>query len=239
MTSAKQLIMKLCRHCDRDDAGKVAVLLWILWQNRNNSVWNQDKEHGQHLGYKALLTWHEWKAVQCVYNSGMQQVQQQQLSWQPPPSGKYKCNIDVGVHKDARKTSAGWCVRDHRGYFVLGGSSWIDGRCSSNEGEALALLEAMKELQQRGFNNFIFETDAQNLVGAIRRRSSGVSEFSTIVNKIKCMLSLFPGFEVKPIRRQANRVAHTIARAALSWSRRHVFDLIPICIRNFLHNEMI
>jgi hypothetical protein len=97
----------------------------------------------------------------------------------------------------------------------------------------------MKELQQRGFNNVIFETDAQNLVGAIRRRSSGVSEFSTIVNKIKCMLSLFPGFEVKPIRRQANRVAHTIARAALFWSRRHIFDLIPIYIRNFLHNEMI
>jgi ribonuclease HI len=238
-TSAKEFIMKLCRYCDRDDAGRAAVLVWILWQNRNNFVWNQEKDHGQHLGNKALLTWNDWQAVQRVYNSSVQQVHQQQLSWQPPPSGKYKCNIDVGIHENARKTSAGWCVRDHRGYFVLGGSSWIDGRCSSNEGEALALLEAMKELHQRGFNNVVFETDAQNLVGAIRRRSSGVSEFSTIVNKIKCMLSLIPGFEVKPIRRQANRVAHTIARAALSWSRRHVFDLIPLCIHNFLHNEMI
>jgi ribonuclease HI len=122
---------------------------------------------------------------------------------------------------------------------VLGGSSWIDGMCSSNEWEALALLEAMKELQQRGFNNVMFETNAQNLVGAIRRRSSGASEFSTIVNKIKCMLSSFFGFEITPIRRQANRVVHTIARAALFWCRRHVFDLIPSCIRNFLHNEII
>jgi hypothetical protein len=157
--SAKEVIIKLCRHCDRDDAAKAAVLVWILWQNRNNYLWNQEKDDGQHLGYKALLTWTDWRAVQRAYNIGVQQVQQQQLSWQPPPSGKYKYNIDVGVHEDARKTSAGWCVRDHRGYFVLGGSSWIDGRCSSNEGEALALLEAMKELQQRGFNNVIFETD--------------------------------------------------------------------------------
>ncbi|KAK2452872.1 hypothetical protein QL285_000625 [Trifolium repens] len=121
----------------------------------------------------------------------------------------------------------------------MGGSSWIIGRCSSNEGETLALFEAMTTLQLRGYNNVIFETDAQNIVGAIRSRKQGVSEFSIIINKIKCLLSLFPGFEVKLIRRQANRVAHTIARAALSWSRRHVFDVVPLCIHNLLANEMI
>jgi hypothetical protein len=74
----------------------------------------------------------------------------------------------------------------------------------------------MKELQQRGFNNVIFETDAHNIVGAIRRRNAGVSEFSSIINKVKCLLSLYPGFEVKHIRCQANRIAHTRARATLS-----------------------
>jgi ribonuclease HI len=233
-SSAKELILHICRHSDRKVAGQVAMLIWILWNNRNNMVWNQEKESGLQLGYKALNFWHDWYAVQRVYNSSAQQV-----AWQPPPRGKYKCNIDVGIHEDASKTSAGWCVRDHRGQFVLGGSSWINGKCSSHEGEALALLEAMKELQQRGFNNVIFETDAQVIVGAIRRRNTGVSEFSSIINKIKCMLSLYSGFEVKPIRRQANRIAHTIARAALSWSRRHVFDIIPYCIHNLLYNEMI
>ncbi|KAK2384992.1 putative mitochondrial protein [Trifolium repens] len=237
--SAKEVILKVCQFNDRNDAGKAAMLIWILWNNRNNWVWNQEKEQGQQLGFKAISFWQEWKAVQREYSSSVQHVQQQQVQWQPPPRGKYKCNIDVGIHVDARKTSAGWCVRDHRGQFVLGGSSWIDGRCSSYEGEALALLEAIKELQQRGFANVIFETDAYNIVGAIRQRNTGVSEFSSIINKIKCLLSLYSGFEVKPIRRQANRIAHTIARAALSWSRRHVFELIPYCIHNLLHNEMI
>jgi ribonuclease HI len=237
--SAKEIIMKLCRFSDRKDAGKAAMLIWILWNNRNNWLWNQEKEQWQQLGFKALCFWHEWDAVQRVYSSGNQQVQQHQIEWQPPPRGKYKCNIDVGIHENARKTSAGWCVRDHRGHFVLGGSSWIDGRCSSHEGEALALLEAMKELQQRGFNNVIFETDVHNIVGAIRWRNTGVSEFSSIINKIKCLLSLYSGFEVKPIRRQANRIAHIIARAALSWSRRHVFESIPYCIHNLLYNKMM
>jgi ribonuclease HI len=238
-STAKEFQLQLCRRVDKSDAGKAALLIWVLWKNRNNWVWNQEKEHGQQLGYKALSLWLEWKSVQRVYGHDEQQVQQQHLCWQPPPRGKYKCNVDVGVHNDARKTSTGWCVRDFRGNFVMGGSSWIDGRCSSNEGEALALFEAMTTLQLRGYNNVIFEIDAQNVVGAIHRRNHGISEFSTIINKIKCMLSLFPGFEVKPIRRQANRIAHSIARAALSWSRRHVFDVVPLCTHNLLSNEMI
>jgi ribonuclease HI len=237
--TVKDLILHICRRIDRNDAGQVAVLLWTLWNNRNNWVWHQDKEQGQQLGFKAIHVWQEWSAVQRVFNNGANQLQQQQNSWQPPPIGKYKCNVDAGIHADARKTSAGWCVRDHRGHFVLGGSSWINGRCSSSEGEALALLEAMKELQQRGFTNVTFETDAYNIVCAIRRRVNGVSEFSSIINNIKCLLSLNTGFEVKPIRRQANRIAHTIARAALSWSRRHIFELLPHCINNLLYNEMI
>jgi ribonuclease HI len=147
--------------------------------------------------------------------------------------------VDAGIHADARKTTAGWCVRDYRGHLILGGSSWIHGKCSPNEGEALALFEAMKELQHRGFHDVIFETDAHNIVHALRRRNTGVSEFSSIIYKIKCMLSLNVGFEVKPIRRQANMIAHTIARAAISWSRRHIFDSVLPCINNLLHNEMV
>jgi hypothetical protein len=53
------------------------------------------------------------------------------------------------------------------------------------------------------------------------------------------MLSLNVGFEVKPIRGQANIIAHTKARAAISWSRRHIFDSVLPCINNLLQNEMV
>jgi hypothetical protein len=77
-------------------------------------------------------------------------------------------------------------------------------------------------------------------VNAICRRNTGVSEFSFVIHKIKCMLSENPGFEVKPIKRQANMVTHTLDRAAVSWARRHIFALISPCIDTYLHNnEMI
>jgi hypothetical protein len=34
-------------------------------------------------------------------------------------------------------------------------------------------------------------------------------------------------------------VAHTLARAAISWSRRCTFETLPICITPLLNNEMM
>jgi hypothetical protein len=48
-----------------------------------------------------------------------------------------------------------------------------------------------------------------------------------------------PNFVVKFIKRQANMVAHTLARAAISWSSCCTFELLPPCITSLLHNEMI
>ncbi|XP_045810309.1 uncharacterized protein LOC123904725 [Trifolium pratense] len=161
------------------------------------------------------------------------------MEWQKPQLNWYKCNIDAGFHHEAGKTSASWCVRDYMGRFVSAGSSWINGRCSINEGEAIAMLEAIKELHQRGYTNVTFETDSLNVVNTIYNMHSGVSEFSSIVCKIKCMLSNRCDFEVKSIKRQTNMVVHTLARAAISWPSRCIFELIPSCIEYLLYNFLL
>ncbi|MCI87469.1 hypothetical protein A2U01_0108752, partial [Trifolium medium] len=54
---------------------------------------------------KVMSLWHEWDAVQDAYSSGRQQAQHMHASWQTPPQGKLKCNVDAGLHEAARKTS--------------------------------------------------------------------------------------------------------------------------------------
>jgi ribonuclease HI len=107
------------------------------------------------------------------------------------------------------------------------------------EGEALAVLEAMNEMHQRGYTNVMIETDSQIVAEAINSSRTGVSEFSSIISKIKCMLSMRNDFEMKSIRRQATMVAHTLARAAVSWPSRCTFETLPLCITSILFNEMI
>ncbi|PNX67203.1 ribonuclease H, partial [Trifolium pratense] len=44
MQSAKEVIFSICAGEDRDTAGMVAMLIWVLWNNRNNKVWNDTHE---------------------------------------------------------------------------------------------------------------------------------------------------------------------------------------------------
>ncbi|PNX63316.1 receptor-like protein kinase, partial [Trifolium pratense] len=67
------------------------------------------------------------------------------VRWEKPGVGWIKCNVDV--------------------VFVVG-----SGVTSIVEGEALALLHAMKEAIHRGFERVQFESDSKLLVDAIHSR---------------------------------------------------------------------
>ncbi|MCI61358.1 replication protein A 70 kDa dna-binding subunit, partial [Trifolium medium] len=78
-----------------------------------------------------------------------------------------------GFYNEANKTSAGWCLRDHTGNFVAAGTYCYEGKCSVTEGESIAVLEAMKDMEQRGITHVIFETDSKSVVDAIHKRRVG------------------------------------------------------------------
>jgi hypothetical protein len=93
--------------------------------------------------------------------------------------------------------------------------------------------------------NFVWlEKDSTKLVFnyiCIRLISSsqhGLSEFIILIAHIQSLLSLYNYFEVKYVKRQANIVAHTLAREAYSMSRRCILDSIPRYIETLLSNEI-
>jgi hypothetical protein len=90
---------------------------------------------------------------------------------------------------------------------------------------------------KRGFTNVMIETDSKNMADTIHFMYSGMSKFSSIITKIKCILSLHSDFEVKSIKRQVNIIIHTITRAIISWSSRYLFKMIPPYIEQLLYNN--
>ncbi|PNX73684.1 ribonuclease H [Trifolium pratense] len=143
-SSVKELIFAICSGSDKELAGLFAMLVWVLWNNRNNVVWNELQDNGRNLGFKARHMWEEWISVQQLQHGASQNAQQQPIRWQKPDQNWYKCNVDAGFHKELNKTSLGWVLRDDRGRFIMAAIAWMEGNCSILEGEALALLEALK-----------------------------------------------------------------------------------------------
>ncbi|MCH83955.1 RNA-directed DNA polymerase (Reverse transcriptase), partial [Trifolium medium] len=219
-SSVKEVIHAICSANDKETAGLFAMLVWVLWNNRNSEVWNETHEPGRNLGFKARHLWEEWLSVQQLQHGRRQNAQQQPSRWHKPDFGWYKCNVDASFHKELNKTSLGWCLRDDRGRFIMATTTWMEGNCSIMESESIALLEALKVLEQRGLSHVIIETDSKSVVDAIYHLRGGSSEFSSIVCNINNILLCNPKFKVKFIKRQVNMVAHTLARAAVSWHSR-------------------
>ncbi|PNX63246.1 60S ribosomal protein l23, partial [Trifolium pratense] len=149
---------------------------------------------------------------------------QQQHKWQPPRNGWLKCNMDTGFHNQSATTTCGrWCIRDEAGMFVRAGTTWNHGTHSIIEAEALALLESMQAATSMNMVRVIFESHAQRVVDAVHMRNGGSSEFYLTISCIKNMLALYSNFEVNFVKRQANSVAHLLAKAANSWTRCCIF----------------
>jgi ribonuclease HI len=215
------------------------MLAWVLWQNRNNRVWNASQETRRNLGFKSRYLWDEWNDMQQVTHASRQSEQQQLHRWEKPQQGWYKCNVDAGFYKELNKTTIGWCLRDHLGRFIMAGTTWLHGNYFIIEGEAIALLEAMKAMEQRRISNVIFETDAKSVVDATQHFHGGNLEFSLLISHIYNYLVCDQNFVVKFIKRQANMVAHSLARAAISWASCCTFETLPTCISSTLINEMV
>jgi hypothetical protein len=52
MDTIVELLWHICKNEDRDVAGRFAVLVWTLWENRNNKVWHGEYEGGSKVGLK-------------------------------------------------------------------------------------------------------------------------------------------------------------------------------------------
>jgi ribonuclease HI len=239
----RDLIFDICRNESKLVAGKVAILLWFAWQNRNNKVWNDSSIQAHQIGMQAASFWHQWAAVHGLLYEQNQPAETAAaatsvVSWQQPPPGYLKCNVDASFYHLAGATGCGWVFRDFRGCFKLAGTNIMPSSLTVMEGEALALIEALEEATRRGFIYVSFESDSKLVVDAINHRQTGVSEFSLLISHIQSLLNLHNYFEVKYVRRQANKVAHYLARAAFSMSSRRVFDSVPPCIETYLINEM-
>jgi hypothetical protein len=106
-------------------------------------------------------------------------------------------------------------------------------RHGSIEGEALTLLEAMKDIASRGINHVNFETDSKRVADALQRPHMEASKFSAIICNVQNMLSLNSNFEVKFIKRQTNIVTHKLAKVTTSWTSCYHFELILLILKLF------
>jgi len=90
-------------------------------------------------------------------------------------------------------------------------------------------------------SNVSIELDCKLVVDGILDKSTNQSEFGKIMSDCMMLLSNYPNFKISFVKRQANFVAHSLARASKLYASCHVFDYIsslPSCIFTTLMNKI-
>jgi len=110
---------------------------------------------------------------------------------------------------------------------------------NDTEGEALGILHALRWVKEQRFNNVIFELDPKRVMDSFHSTRNDVSNLGAIIREFRnTFSSFFTNLRVEFIRRQANEVAHKLARTATSYASIHYFTELPDCIHDVLMNEV-
>jgi len=161
-------------------------------------------------------------------------------SLQHPMPGRFKRNIDASFSSQFNHTGIGICIRDSDGTFVMANTVTYPCIISVDVGEASGLHSALQWLSDMQFDGVDFETDSKLTSDAFLSTRNDTCEFGSIILSFHSLFSFFfSNSWVEFLRRQANAVAHALAREATFIASPVVYYNIPNCIETLIINQMI
>ncbi|GAU38100.1 hypothetical protein TSUD_317870 [Trifolium subterraneum] len=102
-----------------DTVGRVAMLLWCIWHNRNDKLWNDNVQMSRQIGRHAFDAWNDWYSVHKLQSNIVSGTTEADLvRWEKPALDWVKCNVDVAFVSGSGRTSVGLCFRDNSGHFI-------------------------------------------------------------------------------------------------------------------------
>lgn len=149
-------------------------------------------------------------------------------------------NFD-GTWNEAEKISgAGVVIRGDTGNFVAGFCKNFRDIFSPIQAETLALRDGVVWAATRGFHKIVVEGDSLQIVGALTDASPNLSTTGQIMDDVKHWLPTITEEVCTHIRRQANTVAHRLARFSLSVANQcDWFDSPPLFVADLLLKDLL
>jgi ribonuclease HI len=134
--------------------------------------------------------------------------------WHRPPNGVIKLNVDVAISKEF--TTLAVVARDENGQIL---NAWAKEHilCDPLQAEAAALFWAVQLAFEKDFKYVIIEGDSKICIDALNGNLNSVNwSISSLVCNITELCKYFSSCSFFWTRREANGVAHSLAKAASS-----------------------
>ncbi|KAJ1406846.1 Ribonuclease H-like superfamily [Sesbania bispinosa] len=160
---------------------KFAMVLWSLWKQRNEKVWEGVQRATSEVVTRAQEAFTDWNCVKSCDEVGITSVvTSHNFCWFPPQAGRVKCNVDAALFADQNGFGVGLCLRDDKGQYIKSKVLYHHGSPPPREAEALGLLDALSWLGELGMLEVDIELDCKEVVDALHGEAGSLNEFEDI-----------------------------------------------------------
>ncbi|XP_073120683.1 uncharacterized protein [Henckelia pumila] len=138
------------------------------------------------------------------------------LIWSKPPSGHFKLDVDEGFDKAKGRASIGVVIRDHVGTVRAAFASGIRLPDCVLSAELLTILHGLQFALHFGFDKVLVSSDSSLAVHAVNSSLEIRDPVGNFVADVRSLLASINFIALNLVNREANKLAHCIARFALS-----------------------
>jgi ribonuclease HI len=234
--SAQSMLEELWK-CDTEVQLKALTLMWEWWGFRNKVNSGDASANSLEVCHRVEKHMVDFKSMKLP---AIPPKPPDQHKWAKPPDNQVKVNFDGAFDYITGSGGWGYIIRDQAGDFVAAGSGKSVHLRYSLHSEAVACLAAINGAIRIGANRIIFESDASNLVQALKSTDYDKSSIGVLMKEARslCVLN-FALFQFSYARRTCNTAAHVLAKIGVSSESSDSFweDYAPICISDIIASD--
>ena len=198
-----------------------AVVARLLWLRRNTVIHRREMEHPITVISHARAQVHNFDSTMAVTPKHRRSMDVLESRWCKPPEGIVKLNWDASLDTKTAKMGFGVVAQDHLGR-VVAASCDVRSYLTEPEGaEILAMRNVVDLCLHLGLEHVCLEGDAWSVVQSLQQEEQRGGRFGHVVQDVAETLRELQEWRVQHVPREANKVAHCLARRALSLTRRN------------------
>ncbi|GJU02884.1 reverse transcriptase [Tanacetum coccineum] len=150
-----------------------------------------------------------------------------------------KCSYKSSWQKESGRAGLGFVARNASGDALLSGALAECYASSPLEAKAKSLLWTTTQAHNKGYSKIIFESDSLCLVNALQRGTT-LLQIASMLAQIMSNSVSFNSCNWPFIKREGNKVAHSIATWALRCSAELILEgSVPECARTWTTDDVL
>ncbi|GLT54215.1 hypothetical protein SLA2020_274320 [Shorea laevis] len=209
---------ELSEKLEREEFELVATITRRIWLRRNGVVFCGELSHPTQVVKCAQESLEEYyAAVQQERHNMGKRTRIVMPRWMAPPCGVIKINLDASIDKARKLMGVGIIARDSMRQVMATMCSFKPYVLNPTVAEAYTALKAAEFGKDFRFQNIILKGVALKIVQALQKEEQVQvwNRYGNLIEDSKTLLNSISSWRAHHVQREANSVAHFLAKEAL------------------------